>query len=297
MLSPALYVKAYSELCSWMRAGEDWSFTSTSVINYLQSGLKPQSSNADLAKQDFMSKLVAKSKKPSIATAKTFNFEGWDYINLSILRCFIGKACPWELQETIQLGSLIGAIDRSTVDTYCRTTLGVDCGGFVANYWGVGVPHMANPAPQGATGFKPRFFWSQSALWPDAVRRRRTAATAIEAGDAAVFFRDVKDNNPDIAKQYDKNNKLIQGTGSEAFHIGLVNRVDASANSINLLEIAESSGEPSSYGNGVNIRMVNVKGTGKSGAYVYAEVGNGRIYFLAPPAGAGPEMPYLPGEY
>jgi hypothetical protein len=36
---------------------------------------------------------------------------------------------------------------------------------------------------------------------------------------------------------------------------------------------------------------------GKSGPYVYAEVGkNERIYFVAPPGDAGPEMPYTYGE-
>jgi hypothetical protein len=245
-----------------------------------------------------MSKLVAKSKNPSIQFARTFKFEGEDYINQSITRSFIGKACPWELQETIQLGSLIGAINTNNVRQYCLDNLGVDCGGFVANYWGEGVPHMAEPTIKGATGISPRNFWANSEIWSDAVRRRRVAATAIQPGDAAVFFKDIKDNNPDLAKQRDKSNKLIQGTGSEAFHIGLVNRISASANSITMLEIAESSGShASSGGNGVNVRTAGVTGVGKSGPYVYAEVGkNERIYFVAPPGDAGPEMPYTYGE-
>jgi hypothetical protein len=65
-----------------------------------------------------------------------------------------------------------------------------------------------------------------------------------------------------------------------------------------MLEIAESSGARSVFGgNGVNVRTAAVTGTGKSGLYGYAEVGkNERIYFVAPPAGAGPEMPYTYGE-
>ena len=298
MLSPAVYVDAYADLWSWMFVDGDWSYTSTPIINYLQNGLGGQSSNAQLAHRAFMSKLVAKSGNSSIALAKTFKFEGEDYINQSITRAFIGKACPWELQETIQLGSLIGAVNSNDVYKYCLDNIGVDCGGFVANYWGVGVPHMANTTPFGATGFSPRSFWADSKTWPDVLRRRRTAATGIQPGDAAVFFKDIKDDNPDIAKQRDKNNKLIQGTGSEAFHIGLVSRVSASANSITMLEIAESSGARSVFGgSGVNVRTAAVTGTGKSGLYVYAEVGkNERIYFVAPPAGAGPEMPYTYGE-
>jgi hypothetical protein len=45
------------------------------------------------------------------------------------------------------------------------------------------------------------------------------------------------------------------------------------------------------------VRSVGITATGKSGPYVYAAVGaNERIYFVAPPAGAGPEMPYQYGD-
>jgi hypothetical protein len=298
MLSPALYISTYADLWSWIVVDSNWSYASTPILNYLQNGLGAQSSNAQLAHRKFMSKLVEASKNQSIALAKTFRFMDYDYINQSITRTFIGKACPWEIQETLQLGSQIGAFSAEHVYKYCLDCMGVDCGGFVANYWGIGVPHMANPTPFGATGFSPRSFWADSKTWPDVLRRRRPAFTAIQEGDAAIFFKDVKDNNPDIAKQRDKNNKLIEGTGSEAFHIGVVNRVGASASAITMLEIAESSGAHSIYGgNGVNVRSVGITATGKSGPYVYAAVGaNERIYFVAPPAGAGPEMPYQYGD-
>jgi len=38
----------------------------------------------------------------------------------------------------------------------------VDCGGFVAAYWGGEVPHMAAPNPKFATGISPRSFWADS---------------------------------------------------------------------------------------------------------------------------------------
>lgn len=296
MLTPETYVKAYADLWSWMVVDGDWVYGGTPVINYLQNGKDPQSSNAQLAYQALMSKL--RTKNPSFVTAKTFNFEDYDYINQSISRCFIGKACPWEVQETIQLAALLGLVDSTNAYKYSTSRLGVDCGGFVANYWGVGVPHMTQPVPFGATGFSPRSFWADSKTWPDVIKRRRTATTAIQPGDAAIFFKDLKDDNPDIMKQRDASNKLIDGTGSEAFHIGLVNRVGASASDITMLEIAESSGARSQYGgSGVNVRAANVTGTGKSGKYVYAKAGaNEWIYFVAPPAGAGPEMPYTYGE-
>jgi hypothetical protein len=174
----------------------------------------------------------------------------------------------------------------------------VDCGGFVAAYWGEEVPHMVEPNPKFATGISPRSFWADSGTWPDVIRRRRTDFTAIKPGDAAIFFSGVKDNNPDIQAKKGPDGEWIAGSGSKAFHIGLVNAIGASSSSITSLEIAESSGAPSIYGgNGVNVRAAQVNGSGTSGSYVYAQVGNDeRIYFLAPIPGAGPELPYGFGD-
>src|SRR6185295_15931323 len=96
----------------------------------------------------------------------------------------------------------IGLINEGNVDKYCRDNIGVDCGGFVAAYWGEAVPHMAAPNPPMAIGISPRSFWADSKTWPDVFRRRRTEFTAIKPGDAAIFFEGVKDNNPDtLAKK------------------------------------------------------------------------------------------------
>jgi hypothetical protein len=38
----------------------------------------------------------------------------------------------------------------------------VDCGGFVAAYWGEEVPHMVEPNPKFATGISPRSIWADS---------------------------------------------------------------------------------------------------------------------------------------
>ncbi|MEA3087168.1 MAG: hypothetical protein QOC89_4865 [Paraburkholderia sp.] len=81
---------------------------------------------------------------------------------------------------------------------------------------------MIDVAPTGSNGILPRGFWSNDKLWPDVMSRRRQNAENVSPGDAAIFFKDVKDNNPDIAKQR-AGGKLIEGTGSEAFHIGVVN--------------------------------------------------------------------------
>jgi hypothetical protein len=46
-------------------------------------------------------------------------------------------------------------------------------------------------------------------------------------------------------------------------------------------------------GSDVNVRFVDVLSTGKSGKWVYCQCGaTERIYFVAPPAGWGPETAY-----
>jgi hypothetical protein len=293
MLSPALYVKAYAKLSSWLWFNNDWNWTNTPILMYLQNS-GDQQTKANIIENAFWEKLTKANKGKSLRYLKIFNFDDYDYIPMSIHRTFIGKACPWEIQETIQLGSSIGVINRENVDKYCHDNLGVDCGGFVAAYWGEAVPHLVAPTPSMATGISPRSFWADSSTWPDVKRRRRTAATEIRIGDAMIFFEGIKDNNPDIPAQKGSDGNWIKGSGSKAFHIGLVNDISASGSVITKLVVAESSGAGSIYGgNGVNIRTIKVTATGKSGTYVYAEVSqNERIYFVAPISGAGPELPY-----
>jgi len=296
MLLPEQYAHAYAELWSWMLVGEDWSYTRTPIVSYLQAGSNAMATSAKATHQALLSRLQRKTGDPAIGTRKTFKFNGDDYINMSITRTFIGKACPWEIQETMQLASQLGLVVPEKSYFFCSGNVGVDCGGFVANYWGEGVPHMTDTNPFGAYGISPRSFWADNKTWPDVMQRRRSAASAVRAGDAAIFFKDMKGDNPDLAKQRDSKGNLIAGTGSEAFHIGLVNQAGSN---LMKLQVAESSGARSVFGgNGVNVRNVNVNGTGVScGKWVYAEVGtNERIYFVAPPPGWGPETPYTYGE-
>lgn len=299
MLMPDKYADAYAGLWSWMLVDGEWSFTRTPILSYLQNGQGAVSKSAKASHQTLLSRLVAKSGDSAIAGRKTFKFNGDDYINLSITRTFIGKACPWEIQETMQLASQLGLVKPDKSYAFCVGNLGVDCGGFVANYWGIGVPHMVETNPFGAWGISPRSFWSDSKTWPDVMKRRRASAGSVQPGDAAIFFKDIKNDNPDLAKQRDSKGNLIAGTGSEAFHIGVVNQVGAGGGGFSKLEVADSSGMRTIYGgDGVNVRNVGLQGGGVScGKWVYAQVNeNERVYFVAPPAGWGPEMPYTYGD-
>jgi len=298
MYLPADYAVDYADLWSWLSDDGDWSFVGTPVLSYLQSGQGAISTNARSMHQALLHRLAQKGK-PSFVTAKAFNFNDFDYINLSITRTFIGKACPWEIQETMQLASQLGLVSPQSAYTFCKSRLGVDCGGFVANYWGIGVPHLKRLDPPGAWGIAPRSFWSDRQFWPDVMARRRASAAQVQAGDAAVFFKDIVDDNPDRAKQRDGRGNWIPGTGSEAFHIGVVQDVGSAGGSFTKLVLAESSGARSIFGgNGVNVHSIAVRRSGMSmGKWVYAELASGdRIHFVAPPAGWGPELPYRYGD-
>jgi hypothetical protein len=293
MFTPAQFASSYANLFTWFWRGDSKVARRAPIVSYLQHNDK-KLEPPDLALRELKTLLASQTHIHGVNERDTFNFNGYDYINNSIKRCFIGKACPWEIQETLQLASQVGAVSESGLLEYCRDKLGVDCGGFVANYWGEGCPHMVNVKPAGWDGILPRNFWADAHYWPDVMSRRRQSADKVAQGDAAIFFKDVKNNNPDIVKQRDSNHKLIQGTGSEAFHIGVVESAEYSGENFTKLEIADSSGMKSKFGgNGVNVRLVGIQSTGKSGKWVYCQCGAAeRIYFVAPPAGWGPETAY-----
>lgn len=289
-MSPGEYAKSYANLFTWFWNGDDWVSRRAPIINYLQNNHNPQSARA-LAAEAALRRVMDR-EIGSDARKKTFRYVEYDYINNSIKRCFIGKACPWEIQETLQLASEIGALSEPKLLDYCLNILGVDCGGFVANYWGEACPHMAHPAPPGFDGILPRGFWANTQLFPDVMKRRRKTLESVRPGDAAIHFKDVVKNNPDIVKQGTPGH-YIAGTGSEAFHIGLVETISSST-----IAIAESSeGKKSLGGNGVGVREAAVEEVGKSGEWVYCKTGaNTWLYFVAPPWGWGPDTAYNIGE-
>ena len=80
---------------------------------------------------------------------------GDKYPKTSLWRVYNGKGAPVEIQEVLWLALLAGQVNGNNIATYADTNLGIDCGGFVANYWGIGCPTPTNPKPDYATGIKP----------------------------------------------------------------------------------------------------------------------------------------------
>src|SRR3954467_1373219 len=107
-MSPGEYAKSYANLYTWFWTGQDWVPRRAPILNYLQNNKNPQSARAKVAEtalRGAIQRVIG-----NVNNQKTFRYSEYDYINNSIKRCFIGKACPWEIQETLQLASEIGAI-------------------------------------------------------------------------------------------------------------------------------------------------------------------------------------------
>jgi hypothetical protein len=122
---------------------------------------------------------------------------------------------------------------------------------------------------------------------------QRDHPSQIRIGDAAVFFQDVKGNDPDRRAKLKADHKTYDtSTGSQAHHIALVSDVWWSTSDDKIeLEIAESSGTISqSGGNGVHVRSLGDVQSYVSNKLVYCRAGNDRIYFVA----SAVRNPYLP---
>ena len=278
----AEYVSRYLRLQVWY---DKQSTTAIQVKNYLQSGMGPQAANAAGAHAKLTSALPKLVGKPP---GNVFEVDGEKYVKASLWRVYNGKGTPSEIQDALYLSLLCGLVDGKGVQTYADSNLGIDCGGFVANYWGMGCPSEADLNPTGATGFKPR------AIWGMFRKLQRKTAGEIEADDAAVFFKDVKNDDPNIAAEPNKaGGGYDSSTGSQAFHIGVVQSAIAIGGTDQVeLTIAESSGaRASSGGTGVNVRSLGqVKATVSKGL-VWCPDGQNRIYFVGKD---GPVSSYLP---
>lgn len=278
------YVRTYLQLQVWK---DEMATTNIPIRQYLQSGMGTQSANANAAYGRLMAALPKLLDSPSHTVPEVFQVRGDKYSKTSLWRVYNGKGAPVEIQEVLWLALLAGQVNGTNIATYADTNLGIDCGGFVANYWGIGCPSSTNPRPDYATGIKPRAVWN---LNPNL---RRTSASEIEVDDAAIFFEDVKSDDPSLAARQGADGKYDASTGSQAFHIGVVASAQAIAGTDLVdLDIAESSGaRASSGGTGVNVRSLGkVKATVSKGL-VWVPDGKNRVYFTGKDGNVSPYAP------
>lgn len=281
------YVRTYLEIWTWIND----TYTVARIRNYLQDGKAPQSDRAAAAYSRLVQALRRQPGLTSGPLPAVFTVQGDQYASMSLWRVYHGKGAPDEIQDALWLASVCGLVDENNLATYCDQNLGIDCGGFVANYWGIGRPSLTQPNPNGATGFKPRTIWG---LAPS-LRRARPEDIAVD--DAAIFFQDVKNDDPNIAAHQIAGGGYDTTSGSQAFHIGLVSAVSVVPGSTDInLEIAESSGATAaSGGNGVNVRPLGRVSTTVARHLVWCPSGRNRIYFTGKQGNVSPYMPNLYG--
>lgn len=280
------YVDRYLKLQVWKTKDRT---TVIAIRNYLQAGQGTRSTSAQLKLGELkraLAKLIGKPLTP------VFEVEGEKYVQLSIDRVFTGKGALNEIQNVLYLALLCSMVNESTLSKFADDNLGLDCNGFVANYWGMGRPTVDQPQPSFANGIKPRLIWTR------APSLQRKTAAEIQVDDAAVFFEDVKNDDPNImAQMVDK--KYDTSTGSQAFHIGVVSAVTTIAGTDLVdLKIAESSGgtNPTSGGDGARVRNFGQVKAKVAKGLVWVPDGTNRVYFVGNKDNGTSYLPdFLPG--
>jgi hypothetical protein len=283
-----MYVNCYLEMHHYTREN---TAVRLGIRNYLQEGKGQQSINAK-ALEAQLTAAINRTLNRSGALPATFDIFQYVYVSTNLRRVFMGKGAPDEIQDCLWLMDQLGIVDGLTVNTVCDKHLGIDCGGFVANYWGKGRPDAGNMQPTGWAGFKPRYFWETNAV------HRRRHKDQVELGDAAVFFTHVKNNDPSLKATDLGGGKFDTSTGSKAEHIALVDDlVPIGYDTARAwLGISESSGAMRDSGyNGVNSRVgTYLLKQANDLVYCESEETGTRIYFVGP---GGPIQPYLPWGY
>jgi hypothetical protein len=284
-MGPGKYTEAYANMWTWIVGdGGEPEYAGAPIRNYLQNNLESKATKeqAQRAQNAYSDLSRAIQQRLGRAPGATFTIGEDTYVLLSLQRVYWGKGAPSEIQDALWLATLLGVVKPGNVNRYCRECLGVDCGGFVASYWGFGKPSFSDLKPAGWAGMLPRDFWAEAG------HRRRARPEQIQTGDAVIFFEGkVVGNDPSTRapKRADGSYDTTQGT--KAFHIGLVDSASVVNDKVTTLSVAESSGAASQYsGNGVNVRNVNIQSTTIAGGLVGCTVSSSeRLYFVGPRGG------------
>jgi len=120
-------------------------------------------------------KLYAKIKKELKKVPATFLIDGIGFKLAGILYPHEGKGSPAEVREILWLGSRYGLVTEKNAVQYVQDYTGLDCNGFVGNYWGL------NPNTE-MSGY-------------DVSPRKKFSE--IKPGDAIVFYYGTRDKKVD----------------------------------------------------------------------------------------------------
>ena len=185
-MTPSQYTECYAGMWTWIVDSDgEPTYRAAPIRNYLQnnvdsSATRDQALRAIAAWGELQKAIV---KRLGGQPKATFTIGEDTYFLLSLQRAFWGKGAPSEIQDALWLATSLGVVKAAGVTSYCLDCLGVDCGGFVANYWGFGKPSAQQLKPAGSEGMLPRQFWAEAGS------RRRARPDQIRQGDAVDLLR------------------------------------------------------------------------------------------------------------
>jgi hypothetical protein len=142
MAAPDEYVARYHQLIVKNDLGQDI-FESADIRNYCSGWSTEREKEYDL----LVSKLVPKTGGTVLPMTfyirKDWRMDDTEvFYRHSLRRAYLGKGSPEEIIDALRLASLCGLIKSgragaSDLATYVSTYIGLDCNGFVGNYFGL----------------------------------------------------------------------------------------------------------------------------------------------------------------
>jgi len=151
-MSPGTYTASYAGMWTWIVAGSgELIYTAAPIRNYLQNNTQNNATKAQAQRAQAAWAALSRAITTRLGgpPGPTFTIGEDTYIQLSLQRVYWGKGAPSEIQDALWLATLLGVVNEGDLNRYCRESLGVDCGGFVANYWGFGKPTVTDKKPTG----------------------------------------------------------------------------------------------------------------------------------------------------
>jgi hypothetical protein len=175
-MRPSVYAEKY---LGFKYLLDDWSYGQVAIRKYLNAGITTNTNykraNAANAEKDALLGAIAKELNVKGVPPLDFLIEGTKIRRFDVQKVFYGKGSPDQIDTAIWLASRYGRVKVSNIQQWSDDHLGLDCNGFVGNYWG------ANP--------------ENPIVWYDRDRRKNTPL-GIYIGDALIFYKTLQDTVP-----------------------------------------------------------------------------------------------------
>jgi hypothetical protein len=237
-----------------------------SINKYLLNNGSRRNKNGLAAKDVIIGGMVAETK--SSWAASIYKIDGWPINKVDIACVFMGKGSPSHISDAVWLASRYGliriepnrknssAIPARTVTQFCDDCVGLDCNGFVNNYFSFS---------------RDKSIDTYDANYPSS---RRQSLEEVQTGDAVIF---IEENDATA-----KNPKAAVPAAGLYKHIAAVDKAVVAGQDRLELTLLQSGGPELGLHTSTEVKQIHNYGKG-----VYFDSGTRKAYIVAPPAGAG----------